>query len=130
MGVPLLGCASHRFNLAVDLYLYEYQNQINLIQDLMIELRQVNNAAELARATDLQPVKSNATRWSSRFAMFERYVTIRDSILTVSAVEDLVPRGHAHRRVVALVDKLRELDSVCVKLQEEKTHSCGSPPAV
>ncbi|OWY93766.1 LOW QUALITY PROTEIN: hypothetical protein PHMEG_00036716 [Phytophthora megakarya] len=39
--------------------------------------------------------------------MLERYVKIRDAILT--AVEDLVPRGHAHRRVSALLDKLCEL---------------------
>lgn len=52
--------------------------------------------------------------------MVQRYVDIRDAIVTVEAVEDLVSRGPAHRRVLALLSKLQELDSVCVKLQAEK----------
>jgi len=118
--VPLIGCSSHRFNLAVNRFLEDYQDQIALIQNVMILLRQPNNAAELARVTPLKPIKSNATGWSSTYAMLERYVKIRDAILTVSAVEELVPRGNAHRRVVAVVDKLKELESVCIKLQAEK----------
>ncbi|KUG01955.1 hypothetical protein AM587_10008179 [Phytophthora nicotianae] len=49
-----------------------------------------------------------------------RYMKIRDAILTVSAVEELVPRGNGHRRIAAVTDKLVELDSVCVKLQAEE----------
>ncbi|ETN21756.1 hypothetical protein PPTG_01863 [Phytophthora nicotianae INRA-310] len=45
---------------------------------------------------------------------------IRDAILIVSAVEELVPRGNGHRRIAAVTDKLVELDSVCVKLQAEE----------
>ncbi|OWZ05039.1 hypothetical protein PHMEG_00022946 [Phytophthora megakarya] len=86
LGIPLIGCASHRFNLAINRFLQDYQTQIDQIQNLMIQLR---------------------------------HVKIRDAILTVETVEDLVPCRHAHRRVSALVDKLRELDSVCMKLQAE-----------
>ncbi|RLN98007.1 hypothetical protein BBJ28_00014077 [Nothophytophthora sp. Chile5] len=118
--VPLIGCSSHRFNLAVNRLLEDYQDQIAVMQNVMILLRQPNNAAVLGRATSLKPIKANATRWSSTYAMLERYVKIRDAILTVGAVEELAPRGNAHRRVVAAVDKLKELDSVCVKLQAEK----------
>ncbi|ETP02288.1 hypothetical protein F441_20623 [Phytophthora nicotianae CJ01A1] len=45
---------------------------------------------------------------------------IRAAILTVSAVEELVPRGNGHRHIAAVTDKLVELDSVCVKLQAEE----------
>lgn len=120
LGVPLIGCASHRFNLAVNLIIAEYKDQVDQIQNLMINLRHVNNAAELARSTNLKPLKANATRWSSTFEMLKRYVEIRDAIMTVSAVEELVPRGAAHRRVLSLLTKLEELDSVCIKLQAEK----------
>ncbi|KAE9087134.1 hypothetical protein PF007_g20495 [Phytophthora fragariae] len=40
--------------------------------------------------------------------------------MTVEAVEELVPRGHVHRRITTVVEKLRELDSVCVKIQSEQ----------
>ncbi|KAG3062617.1 hypothetical protein PI124_g22646 [Phytophthora idaei] len=86
----------------------------------MIQLRQPNNAAAPARVTPLKPIKSNATRWSSTFTKLERYVKIRDAILTFSAMEERVPRGNAHCRITAAVEKLKELDSVCVKLQAEK----------
>ncbi|KAJ0393515.1 hypothetical protein P43SY_004968 [Pythium insidiosum] len=120
LGVPPISCASHRFNLAVNCVISEYQDQVDQIQNLMINLRHVNNAAALARVTDLKPLKANATRWSSVYKMVKRYVEIREAIMTVSAVEELVPRGAAHRRIQALLTKLEELDSVCVKLQAEK----------
>ncbi|KAG3154176.1 hypothetical protein PC128_g22431 [Phytophthora cactorum] len=114
LDVPLFGCSSHRYNLAVNRVLEDYQNQINLIQTLMIQLRQPNNAAALASVTKLKPIKSNVTRWSSTFIMLERYVKLWDAILTVSAVDDHVPRGSAHRRITAAVEKLKGLESVWV----------------
>ncbi|DAZ96916.1 TPA: hypothetical protein N0F65_008927, partial [Lagenidium giganteum] len=111
MKIPLIGCASHQYNLAVNRYLSGYKTQIDLIQHLMIQFRHTNNAAELVKAAPLRPVKSNATRWSSVYQMLKRYVEIRDAIQTVSAVEELVPRGSTHRRSVALVDRSAELDS-------------------
>ena len=52
--------------------------------------------------------------------MLKRYLDIRDAIKEVAAVEELVPRPSAHRKIVQLVEKLEELDSVCVQLQAEK----------
>ncbi|RLN55230.1 hypothetical protein BBJ28_00022629 [Nothophytophthora sp. Chile5] len=57
----------------------------------MIQLRHINNATELAEAKDIKPIKAH-----------------------------LIPRGAANHRICVLIDKLRELDSVCVKLQAEK----------
>ncbi|RLN32399.1 hypothetical protein BBJ28_00018242 [Nothophytophthora sp. Chile5] len=120
LGVPLVGCASHRFNLAVCRYLNDYQALIDQVQALSIQLRLPNNSAELARYTELKPMKANATRWSSTYTMLARYVEIRDAIKMVAAVEDLLPRSSSHRKIVQLVEKLEDLDSVCVQLQSEK----------
>ncbi|KAG3086359.1 hypothetical protein PI125_g18948 [Phytophthora idaei] len=92
LGVPLIGCASHRFNLAVCRYLEDYKPLIDQVQTLCIHLRYTNNAAELARHTHYKPLKSNATRWSSTYQMLARYVKISDAIKMVAAVEDLLPR--------------------------------------
>lgn len=86
----------------------------------MIQLRLPNNSAELARHTDLRPLKANTTRWSSVFYMLDRYVTIRDAIRNVPAVEDLLPRTSANRRISVLREKLVELDSVCKRLQSDQ----------
>ncbi|KAG3043614.1 hypothetical protein PI125_g27281 [Phytophthora idaei] len=39
LGVPLIGCASHRFNLAVCRYLEDYKPLIDQVQPLCIHLR-------------------------------------------------------------------------------------------
>uniref|UniRef100_H3GLP2 BED-type domain-containing protein n=1 Tax=Phytophthora ramorum TaxID=164328 RepID=H3GLP2_PHYRM len=118
--VPLVGCASHRFNLAVCRYLEDYKTLIDQVQTLCIQLLYPNNAAELARHTHYKPLRANATRWSSTYQMLARYVKIRDDIKMVAAVEDLVPRPSSHRQIVQLVNKLEALDSVCVKRQSEE----------
>ncbi|ETP39963.1 hypothetical protein F442_12610 [Phytophthora nicotianae P10297] len=61
--VPLIGCASHRFNLAVCEYLAEYEDLIAEVQALCIQLRHPNNSAALAAFTGLKPLKANVTRW-------------------------------------------------------------------
>ncbi|RLN26561.1 hypothetical protein BBJ28_00020421 [Nothophytophthora sp. Chile5] len=119
LAFPLIGSASHRFNVAVSRYLVDYQSLVDQVQALSIQLRFPNNAAELVRDTRLKLLKANATRWASTFKMLARYVTIRDAIKMVSAVEDLLPRPITHRQIVQLVSKLEDLDSVRVKLQAE-----------
>eukprot|EP00644_Phytophthora_capsici_P008308 jgi/Phyca11/114284/e_gw1.26.396.1 len=121
LGVPLVGCASHRFNLAVNRFLAEYEDELATVNDLMIQLRHCNNAARLRELTDLQPVKRNATRWSSTYAMVDRYVRIRDAIRQVEAVEDYVPSGVYHKKLVTLLAELERLDTVYAALQHERT---------
>jgi hypothetical protein len=118
LGVPLVGCASHRFNLASKRFLAEHEDLVGQVGALMAALRTIKNRAELRRHTSLAPLRANATRWSSTFVMMERYVRIRDAIKRVDAVYDLLSKPSAHRRIVALVEKLKTLNSVCKKLQE------------
>lgn len=119
LGVPLVGCSSHRFNLATKKYLGEHEDLVEAVGALMAALRTTKNRVELRRHTSLAPLRANATRWSSTFMMLERYVRIRDAAKRVDAVYDLVPKPAVHRRVVALVESLETFNSVCKKLQED-----------
>ncbi|ETN20170.1 hypothetical protein PPTG_03236 [Phytophthora nicotianae INRA-310] len=119
--LPLVGCASHRYNLAVNRYLASYETELTVVNSLMVQLCHVNNAAELARFTDRKPVKRNITRWSSTFEMVCRYKEIRDSIRQVDAVEEFIPNGSTHKKLLALLEQLKKLDSVCKTLQCENT---------
>ena len=47
MGVPLVGCASHRLNLAVQQVLGEYDEELGKVKDLMIKLKGLNQSARL-----------------------------------------------------------------------------------
>ncbi|RLN92480.1 hypothetical protein BBJ28_00013556 [Nothophytophthora sp. Chile5] len=60
--LPLIGCASHRFNFRVNRLSDENRDQIDQIQHLMIQLRHFNNAVDLTKAADLKPIKTNVTR--------------------------------------------------------------------
>ncbi|EGZ15225.1 hypothetical protein PHYSODRAFT_505306 [Phytophthora sojae] len=121
MGIPLVGCASHRFNLAVNKFTEPYGDLLDEVNSLMVELRHENNRAELKKYTDLVPIKRNVTRWSSTFTMVERYIRIRAEIKTVNAVEEMVPTGGKHRKLVALFEHLKKFESVCKRLQREDT---------
>ncbi|KAG3241857.1 hypothetical protein PI124_g13297 [Phytophthora idaei] len=52
--------------------------------------------------------------------MVHKYVRIRNAAKHVPAVEELLPRLNDHRRILVLHDKLKELQSVCEKLQQHK----------
>jgi hypothetical protein len=73
LGVPLLGCSSHRLNLAVQKYLVQFDDVIAGVQKLMVELRKTLNRAKLKSFTKLKPLLRNETRWSSTHAMIKRF---------------------------------------------------------
>ncbi|KAK1937009.1 hypothetical protein P3T76_009787 [Phytophthora citrophthora] len=73
MGVPLVGCASHKLNLAVKTILAPYEAELEAVQALMKHLRIINAAAKLRFATPLRPVLRQETRWGSTYAMLKRF---------------------------------------------------------
>eukprot|EP00644_Phytophthora_capsici_P013638 jgi/Phyca11/117495/e_gw1.33.123.1 len=119
--LPLVGCGSHRYSHVGNRCLVSYQTELAAVNSLMVQLRHVNNTAELAKFTDRKPVKRNITRWSSKFKMAPRYKEIRDSIRQVDAVEELIPKGSTHKKLLALLDELKKLDCVCKTPQCEDT---------
>ncbi|GMF42607.1 unnamed protein product [Phytophthora fragariaefolia] len=62
MDLPLVGCESHRYNLAVIRYLVAFASELADVDTLVVQLRHVNNAAELAKYGDLKPIKRNVIR--------------------------------------------------------------------
>ena len=49
IGVPLIGCYSHRFNLAVRKYLEPNEPLLEMVNTLMIKLSGLKHAAELRK---------------------------------------------------------------------------------
>ncbi|ETN21260.1 hypothetical protein PPTG_01499 [Phytophthora nicotianae INRA-310] len=119
LDVPLIGCASHRFNLAVNAYLESYKAEIEAVSALVAALRTVNSRAALREHTPLLPLRPNVMRWSSTFEMVARFVRFRDDIKHVESVFDLIPKAAMHRRIEALLKDLRVFQSVTLKLQLE-----------
>ncbi|OWZ16688.1 hypothetical protein PHMEG_0009474 [Phytophthora megakarya] len=80
MEIPLVGCASHRFNFAVNKFLAPHETLLSDVNELMVELHKENNFEELQKYTELLPVNRNVTRWSSTFTMVQRYIRIGPEI--------------------------------------------------
>jgi len=80
LGVPFIGCASHRFNLACRHYLDPFETSITKINDLMKTLCNIKQAGKLRKKTNLEPVKRNVTRWSSTYEMVKRFFEIKTFI--------------------------------------------------
>ena len=62
MVITLIGCASHRFNLAVEHWIKTNAKYVEIIHKMhacMIQLWHLNNGAQLWLLTDLFPVNNN-----------------------------------------------------------------------
>ncbi|DBA00185.1 TPA: hypothetical protein N0F65_007810 [Lagenidium giganteum] len=79
--MPVVGCASHRLNLATMPLMGALDNILDQVKRLMVALRLPNNAAVPRKHTALRAVCANATRGSSSFEMLNRYFKILDTIV-------------------------------------------------
>jgi hypothetical protein len=127
--VPLIGCASHKLNLAV-LHHVEtsYKVVIDKLTELCRQLRTLKNASQL-RKHDIPPaVIRNDTRWSSIKDEVTRYLDdIAPNLRECGFSEDvtqLVPSEHEHGRLVTLSSDWIECHNVSMLLQMERDWIC------
>ncbi|KAH9102731.1 hypothetical protein AeMF1_020740 [Aphanomyces euteiches] len=120
LGIPFVGCASYRFNLFVGDILREKEEIVNLVNDLMRKLKTIILSAKLRRLTNLSPKTRNATRWSSTYAMFQRYMDIKGFLrfLDDREVESMLPTVSQDREISDLLETLDDLNSATVALQD------------
>ncbi|KAE8956029.1 hypothetical protein PR001_g31876, partial [Phytophthora rubi] len=120
MKVPLVGCASHRLNLAVRDFLAPYETALEEVQQLMRKLRTLNQASKLSMKTSLLPVLRQDTRWYSTYTMLERYFRLREFLSADDDdVADLLPSRSTHRKLEDLLSKLGCVESISKKLQAD-----------
>ncbi|ETL33178.1 hypothetical protein L916_14313 [Phytophthora nicotianae] len=120
MGVPLVGCASHRLNLAVRDYLAPHELALEEVQQLMCKLRTLKQAAKLRLKTSLVPIMRQDTRWSSTFMMLKRYYKLQEFLSADDdELADMLPSRTTHRQLEGLLSKLRCVESVSKMLQSD-----------
>ena len=122
LSVPLIGCASHKFNLAVQLWMKEQPNLTLMIAKVAAVMKKASTlkvAAKLKQLTNYACVKANDTRWSSTYNMIERYFQIQPQLSALVELLELLPtpvevdalsRGFRH---------LSNFDSITVMLQQD-----------
>ncbi|EGZ26480.1 hypothetical protein PHYSODRAFT_258511 [Phytophthora sojae] len=94
MSVPLVGCASHRLNLAVQADMASHEEELAAVQALM------------------------DTRWSSTFEMVRRYLQLFEFLdAEDDDLMDLLPPPAMNKRLRALYQELCDIESVSKALQ-------------
>jgi len=95
-GIPLVGCASHRFNLAVKHWMEDQPGLMDAIKKLSTlmstkacNLRAAHTLRHLtlhAYGKELRAQQMNETRWTSIFTMVERYFRIKEQLEKIKAL--------------------------------------------
>ena len=121
--LPMIGCNSHRLNLALKKLMEPHEGLLQKVQNLMKKLLSLKKSAVLRKKTELRPVLRNDTRWWSTFVMVERYIKLRpflDESDTDIVLLMLSPAEEIQIRV--LHENLQKINSVSKKLQTEGTN--------
>ena len=123
LGIPFVGCASHRLNLAICRLCdkEEYSYLIQKVNVLMDKLTTLKNASILRKKTHLNPEKRNYTRWSSTYNMLKKYKKLSPFLQDGFSDDFLVfiPSPAEHRSIELLTDRLKAVDDVCVGIQSD-----------
>jgi len=118
LGVPFIGCASHRFNLAVQSYLDTYDEITSSINTLMKTLSNIKKAGKLRLKTNLEPVTKNVTRWSSTYSMVERFFQLKTHLdETDLDLLQHIPSGPRLVKLESLRKDLKTFEKVTKRLQ-------------
>ncbi|EGZ08877.1 hypothetical protein PHYSODRAFT_288643, partial [Phytophthora sojae] len=118
MSVPLVGCASHRLNLAVQADMVSHEEDLAAVQALMVKLRTLTQSAKLRLKTPLRPVIRQNTRWSSTFEMVRRYLQLLEFLdAEDDDLMDLLPPPAMNKQLRALYQELCDIESVSKALQ-------------
>ncbi|ETP14269.1 hypothetical protein F441_10780 [Phytophthora nicotianae CJ01A1] len=116
--VPMIGCVSYQFNLAVQALMREDDDILDKVHDLMVKLYTIKNRHHLREADALMPVYRNTTRWISTFSMIDRYSRIYSKLDRIDdQLADFIPTPRENVRLKALFEDLKNLESVNMKLQ-------------
>jgi hypothetical protein len=96
-----VGCHSHRLNLAVNEFMEvpERKSKVDIVHAIMKKCRKTKNLARIRNIqlelehSQLRLIINNDTRWSSKFEMIKRFVTIfpDTQIIQDQILVDLIP---------------------------------------
>ncbi len=119
--VGFVGCASHRYNLAMKDLLHPLQKMLDKFRDIMSKFRYPIHTAKLRQYTNLKPKLPVFTLWSSAIEMIVRHTQIREFFpkVEIESVTELLLNPWEDRNIDELVSKFEDLHSITKYLQGE-----------
>lgn len=120
-GVPLIGCNSHKFNLAVENWIKDQPNLesgLTAVRDVMRSIRTLKNSAKLRELTHLGALLPNETRWCGKFQMVKRFLHIENLLKNIETLDKLLPTPAQRRALESAVPHFNNFESITVNLQK------------
>lgn len=87
LGAPMIGCCSHKLNLAVEKVVKDepdIEDMLESMNEVMKVASSCNTRAMLARTIDLHPVLLQRTRWSGKYRLLKRYNELIEALMNVA----------------------------------------------
>ena len=136
-GIPLIGCYSHKLNLAINDLIGNKQKKnsagaitqhedgdrplLSKLDKLMGQLGTLKNSSLLRAKTPLLPQRKNAIRWASLFNMLVKWKRIREFVMAIDEFPAdtvaKIPTSAENSRLSILLDELKCFESVSKALQ-------------
>ena len=125
-----IGCASHRFNLAVKNLFKEDDGSSAKVHAIVKSLRKLILAAKLRKHSHLSPICYTPTRWSIA-AMLQRYLQLKPALseLDLDDHDVRLLSNREDKRFEVICKKYSQLDTVTKALQSDKI-SCADVRAI
>ena len=117
--VPFIGCASHKFNLAVRKLIAEQPDQNAIIQKVSTVMKKTSTlkiAAQRCEFTDYKPIRENKTRWLSTYQMI-KYLKIQIKLSSAAELLYVLPNHVEVDLLSWAFENLKKFDQVTVMLQ-------------
>ncbi|KAF7685211.1 hypothetical protein CDIK_4040 [Cucumispora dikerogammari] len=119
VGIPLIGCYSHKLNLAVQKYLSQFSS-IDLVHKLMTMLFTPLNLEALREKTTLKPIVRSTAKWTSCYNMLTRFLQIKDFIDQNDVVlVEFLPSSTDIFQLQEVMISLQPLNELTIYLQNE-----------
>ncbi|KAL0212103.1 hypothetical protein RCL1_005729 [Eukaryota sp. TZLM3-RCL] len=120
-GVPLVGCASHRWALQSSTSNQELETILEQLDQLFSKLRTKKRTMILRTRSNLRPKKRNKTRWSSCYEMLKRFLELLPLIDALFSqdleITNLIPSRSEIAEIRNALKKAEKLELVTKKLQ-------------
>ena len=132
MATVMVGCASHRLNLASKSVYAAMEDVLKKIDSLMSSLRTLKGGGKLRKyfadnnLQEICPEKRNLTRWSSTYNMIKKVIDLEGALPNCGFDAEVlvdVPTALEMAQLKELLTTLSAFESVSKKLQEDNpTH--------
>ena len=130
--VPLVGCASHRFALAVKEWISQQRGLAEAIKDLSTLMSKAANCKTAARLRELtmdvhgkclapKQHSDGKPRWTSIMTMIERYFRIKDEMEQCDALTNFLLSARANRTLQDAREPFRLFHGITNEIQQHAT---------